>query len=69
MLWRRKQRVWLKLRINSPSEVLAEVMTVHGTPRPMMHQVMYSLTVHVFWILRQRMKENLQVQWAIKRLT
>ena len=60
--WRRNQRVWLRLRINSPSELLAEVMTVHGTPGPVMLREMYSLMAHVFWILRQQTEEKWDVQ-------
>ena len=54
MTWRRNQRIWLQLQINSEARTTMEVVTTTGEPEVMLKQEMYSLLVHVIWTVKQK---------------
>ena len=65
--WRRNQRVWIRLQIQGPSRMMAEIVTTLGTPEPMSHQALFLLMVAMFWLLQQRACENMRISWIRKR--
>ena len=65
-IWRRNQRIWLRLHISLEARTLMEVLTTRGEPEVMLKQEMYSLLVQVMWTLKQRACENMPVRWIRK---
>ena len=65
--WRRNQRVWIRLQIQGPSRMMAEVVTTLGEPEPMSQQELFSLMVPVCWLLKQHAYENMRISWIRKR--
>ena len=65
--WRRNQQVWIRLQIQRPSRTMVEIVTTLGTPEPMSHQELFSLMVAMYWMLKQRVCENMCIRWTWKR--
>ena len=51
MIWRRNQRVWLRLYIVCEARMTMEVVTMRGEQEVMLKQEMYSSVVQVIWVL------------------
>ena len=46
--------------------MLCEVVNMYGEPESMSSQELYSVMVQVYWQLKQRAWENMQVWWCRK---
>ena len=66
MIWRRNQRIWLPMHINSEAKTTMEVVTTRGELEVMLKQEMYSLLIQVLWTLKQRACKNMPVRWIRK---
>ena len=65
--WRRNQQVWFRPIIQGPSRMMGEIVTILGAPEPMTHQELFSLMVAIYWMLKQRVCENMRISWTRKR--
>ena len=65
--WRRNQQGWIRLHIQGASCMMVETVTTLGTPKPMSHQELFLLMVAIYWMLKQRVCENMHISWTRKR--
>ena len=47
--------------------MMVEIVTTLGTPEPMSHHDLFSLMVAMYWLLKQRVCENMRTNWTRKR--
>ena len=47
--------------------MMIEIVTTLGAPEPMTHQKLVSLMVTIYWMLKQRVCENMRINWTRKR--
>ena len=66
MQWRRNLRMWVRLLIHGEAHMLCEVVNMCGVPESMSTQELYSVMVQVYWQLRQRAWENMQL-WLCRK--
>ena len=47
--------------------MMVEIVTTLGTPEAMSHQEIFSLMVAMYWMMKQRVCENMGIIWTRKR--
>ena len=50
-----------------PPPMMVEIVTTLGTRELMSHQELFSLMVAIYWMLKQRVCENMRISWTRKR--
>ena len=66
MAWARNQQIWLRLDQPHSTRMHCEIVDNHGEPLLMSSQELYSVMVHINWILKTQALANMQVPWRPK---